>query len=128
MIEDLTQLMKDKGWRGEPGPSSITMNKDEVMIMLSVKGDNVSLDLIRVKPDLRRQGVGTRAMQDVVDSAEELSINLNLCVYPMGEMMNNQILERFYEKFGFVSAGLDQAGMRMMIRPKAQQDFLDIFL
>jgi GNAT superfamily N-acetyltransferase len=55
-----------------------------------------------IKPENRRQGVGTKIMNSIIHFADEVKLPIVLIPEPEDEVMTVSQLISFYKKFGFV--------------------------
>jgi GNAT superfamily N-acetyltransferase len=64
---------------------------------------NLHLSRIEVRKDLRDQGLGTRAMEDLVGLADHYGMLTTLSPSTDFGASSKERLKRFYRRFGFVS-------------------------
>jgi len=88
-------------------------------------GDTMFLGSIRVKPEFRRQGIGAKVMNRIVDFADQNKLNIVLSPEP--ERGYKEKLLSFYKNFGFVKNKgrrmdyrlSEPFGLTMVRRPKS---------
>lgn len=74
----------------------------ELEAYLNQKSETVSLPRISVKKEYRSQGLGTKAMNDLCEFADEFQLTIVLS--PSTDFGGTSVarLKKFYERFGFV--------------------------
>ncbi len=75
----------------------------------------LELMLLSVRPECRRQGVGSKAVERVKDVAKKLNKPLYLFV----DRPKQRSLKKFYGKLGFVTTNVpDTGGLEMVWHPQ----------
>lgn len=87
----------------EAGWASRGVEIDAYISVDSYGRHNLHLSRIMVEKAYRRQGLGTQAMQDLVDLADQYGLLMSLS--PSTDFGGTSVdrLKRFYRRFGFVS-------------------------
>lgn len=100
-----------------------TRVRAEAMLVVAFEEDVIGLDLLKVEPELRGKGIGTRIMLDVLGIADRFGVPVRLqpyCLAPDGDGLDQEGLESWYRSFGFVMTGhVSPTGQPIMIRPPA---------
>lgn len=92
-------------------------NGKTVDFWMTDHGTHLFLDKIIVKPELRGQGRGTAGMNTLCAYADEIAKPIRLAVYQLHGGRTVAELQTFYEGFGFVADGVNEAGFLEMERP-----------
>lgn len=74
----------------------------EIDAEVNVKWKILHLSRLEVRKDLRKQGLGTKAMQDLVDLADQFGLMITLSPAKEFGATSVERLRRFYRRFGFV--------------------------
>ncbi len=77
--------------------------KQAVTIRLSIRDEDLRLDLISVHKPNRNKGLGTTIMKDLAQLADRYHKEIHLKPDPFS--LNTDRLYRFYEKLGYSSSG-----------------------
>ncbi len=79
-------------------------------IMVNVGGSHGIVERIFVDPDHHRKGIGSKAMELVMERYPDVSL------WTLGSPEWNTRTERFFEKFGFKQVGWDQSDPKVRAR------------
>lgn len=60
-----------------------------------------SLDLLSVRPEYRRHGVGSRMMKLIMKRLGHIPFRVHPCPFGEGSLMTLRRLKRFYNRYGF---------------------------
>lgn len=76
--------------------------EDIVMVKMEPVGKGfIELEDIVVPPGMQKKGLGSKAMQLIVDAADKIGVVLKLNAEPYMRNISNEDLEAWYTKFGF---------------------------
>lgn len=87
-----------------------------VDLRLQVIGPDRATFDIATHPALRGQGLGTLAMQELCQLADELGVALEIHAEPDPEQQSVASLVRWYSGFGFETVGKPSMGAQRMVR------------
>jgi len=100
-----------------------TRVRQEALIVAAFEEGVIDLDLLKVEPELRGKGIGTRIMLEVLDIADRFGVPIRLqpyCLAENGDGLDQDSLEAWYRWFGFaMTGGVSPTGQPIMLRAPA---------
>lgn len=97
---------------------SLRANRNQVDVYEGAPGE-VIVEAVIVDPDKRKKGLGTAAMQEIVDYADQANNRLYIEPTPLEKGgLSKAGLTSLYKKFGFVEA--DESGLVLVRNPNAE--------
>jgi GNAT superfamily N-acetyltransferase len=100
-----------------------TRIRHEALVVAALEEGVIDLDLLKVEPELRGKGIGTRIMLEVLDIADRFGVPIRLQPYSLAENgggLDQDSLEAWYRSFGFVMTGrVSPTGQPIMSRAPA---------
>jgi GNAT superfamily N-acetyltransferase len=75
---------------------------DRVGIYFDANNQSIFISDFYIKPENRRQGIGTKIMNSITKFADEVKLPIVLIPEPEDDVMTVSELISFYKKFGFV--------------------------
>jgi GNAT superfamily N-acetyltransferase len=88
-----------------------------VRLVVQLVGDHAATFDIEVEPAHRGQGLGSQALGDLIEWADELNLALDIYAEPDPEQQTLASLVAWYKGFGFHTVGKPKHGAQRMYRP-----------
>jgi hypothetical protein len=125
-VQDVAESANDVEDISDVTAGSVKVTTGDTSVIINSKGDNIVIESVSTKEGERGKGGAKKAVEKVVEVADEQGKTVELNVVPLDDGTTSEGLVTLYEGAGFVKDESFEETGKMVREPNSEQTFADI--